>query len=95
MDENYFYRSNVRNGESTDEIKIPHKSQKKAFQTIRIRVTANEVVTQIKDGGAWVVLDKLAAPGTNLASGRFGFYLPGKDQIAIMNFNHYADLDMH
>ena len=93
MDENSFYRSVIRNGTATDELKTPHKIQKNAYQTMRIQVTSNEVVNQIKDGGTWVVLDKFSSPGTSLASGKFGFYLPGKDQIAIMNFNHYADLD--
>ena len=94
MDENYFYRSTVRNGVASEEVKIPHKTQKKAFQTIRIRVSPNEIVHQIKDGDGWFVLDRWSSPGTNLALGRFGFYLPGKDQVAIMSFNHYADLDM-
>jgi serine/threonine-protein kinase len=95
MDESFFYRSTMRNGAATEEVKIPHKIQKKAFQSLRIRVTPNEIVNQIKDGDSWFVLDKWSSPGTNLALGKFGFYLPGKDQVAIMNFNHYADLDMH
>jgi PEGA domain len=93
MDENFFYRSVIRNGAATDELKTPHKIQKNAFQTMRIQVTSNEIVSQIKDGGNWVALDKFSSPGANPALGKFGFYLPGKDQIAIMNFNHYADLD--
>ena len=53
----------------------------------------NEIVSQIKEGGNWLVLDRFSAPGTNFTLGKFGFYLPGKDQVAIMNFNHYAELD--
>jgi eukaryotic-like serine/threonine-protein kinase len=92
MDENYFYRSTIRNGEATKERKIPHKTEK-AFQTIRIRVTPYEIVHQIKAGDIWFELDKWSWSGTNLASGKFGFYLPGEDEIAIMNFHHYGDLD--
>jgi hypothetical protein len=92
MDENNFYRSTIRNGEATKAQKTPHKIQK-VFQTIRIRVTPDEIVHQIKEGDIWFELDKWSWPGTNLASGKFGFYLPGEDEIAIMNFNHYADLD--
>jgi serine/threonine-protein kinase len=95
MDENYFYRSTFRNGAATEEIKIPHKIQKKTFQTLRIRVTPNEIVHQIQDGANWTVVDRWSSPGTNLASGKFGFNIPGKDQIAMMNFNHYPDLDTH
>jgi len=93
MDENYFYRSIIRNGEETEEVKIPHKFQKKTFQTFQIRVTSDAIVNQVRDGNEWVVLDKFSSPGTNLALGKFGFYLPGKDQIALANFNHYPDLD--
>jgi PEGA domain len=94
MDENYFYRSTMRNGEATVEIKTPHKIHKGAFQSIRVRVTPDEILTQIKEGTSWFDLDKWSSIGTNLAQGKFGFYLPGKDQIAMMNFNHYPDLDI-
>jgi eukaryotic-like serine/threonine-protein kinase len=93
MDENNFCRSIIRNGEATEKVKTPHKIQKKTFQMIEICVTPNEIVHQIKDGNNWFILDKWTSPGTNLASGKFGFYLPGKDQIAIVSFNHYPDLD--
>jgi eukaryotic-like serine/threonine-protein kinase len=93
MDENYFYRSTFRNGAATDEVKMPHKIEKKAFQAIRIRVTPSEIVHQVRVGNAWFVLDRFSSPGTNLALGKFGFYLPGKDEVAIINFNHYPDLD--
>jgi hypothetical protein len=58
-------------------------------------VTPNENIHQIKEGDIWFELDKWSWPGTNLASGKSGFYLPGEDEIAIMNFHHYADLDNH
>jgi eukaryotic-like serine/threonine-protein kinase len=93
MDENYFYRSTFRNNEPTDEVKIPHKMQKKDFQTMRIRVSPNEIVHQIQNGANWLVLDRWSSPGTNLALGKFGFNVPGKDQIAVVNFTHYPDLD--
>src|SRR5208283_948331 len=53
MDENYFYRSTFRNGAATDEVKIPHKIEKKAFQAIRIRVTPSEIVHQVRVGDTW------------------------------------------
>lgn len=94
MDDNNFYRSTIRNGETTRRFKTPHKTQK-ATETIQIRVTQNEIIHQIKEGNNWFVLDKWSSPGTNLAAGKFGFYLPGEDEITIMDFRHYADLDMH
>jgi hypothetical protein len=48
----------------------------------RARVGANEIVHQIKQGDARVVLDRWTQPGSNLSLGRFGFYIPGGDQVA-------------
>ncbi|HXY14205.1 MAG TPA: protein kinase [Terriglobales bacterium] len=94
VDDKYFYRSVIRNGEAIDEIKTPHKFEKKTLQSIQIRVSAGEIVHQIKEGQNWVLLDKWSSPGKNLAAGKFGFYLPGKEQIAIANFAYYPDLNI-
>jgi hypothetical protein len=93
MDENYFYRSVVRNGQKTDAAKIAHKWDKKTFCTIQIRVTGNEIVHQVREKDAWVVLDTWNQPGANLSLGKFGFFIPGNDQVALSNFSHYADLN--
>jgi serine/threonine-protein kinase len=92
MDDNNFYRSVVRNGEKTDAAKIPHKWDKKTFCTIRIRVTPNEIVHEVREKDNWVTLDTWSQPGVNLSLGKFGFYIPGNDQVALSNFNHYAEL---
>jgi serine/threonine protein kinase len=92
MDDNNFYRTVVRNGQKGDETKIPHKNEKKSFRTIQIRVGPNEIVHSIRQGESWVVLDRWTQPGTNLSQGRFGFYIPGGDQVALSNFGHYVDL---
>ncbi len=93
MDENNFYRTVVHNGQKSDEYKAPHKSEKKSFRFMQIRVTPSEIVHQVKEGDAWVILDKWTVPGTNLAAGKFGFYIPGNDQVALASFSHYADLN--
>ncbi|MGA9967666.1 MAG: protein kinase [Terriglobales bacterium] len=94
MDENNFYRTVMHNGQKSDEVKIPHKSEKKIFRFMQIRVTPNEIVNQTKEGDAWVILDKWTAPGSNLAAGKFGFYIPGNDQVLLASFSFYADLNM-
>ncbi|MGA7892024.1 MAG: hypothetical protein WCA49_02265 [Candidatus Sulfotelmatobacter sp.] len=92
MDDNNFYRTVVRNGQKGDETKIPHKNEKKSFRTLLIRVAPNEIVHQIRQGDSWVVLDRWTPPGSNLSLGKFGFYIPGSDQVALSNFGHYVDL---
>jgi serine/threonine protein kinase len=92
MDDNNFYRTVVRNGQKGDVTKIPHKGDKKSVRTIQIRVGSTEIVHQISQGESWVVLDRWTPPGSNLSLGRFGFYIPGNDQVALSSFGHYVDL---
>ncbi|MGA7382039.1 MAG: protein kinase [Terriglobales bacterium] len=93
MDENNFYRSVLRNGQKTDEAKFPFKNEKKSFHTIQIHISNTEIDHQVRNGDGWVGVDKWS--GTNLSGGKFGFYLPGSDQVALSNFNRYADLGAH
>ena len=92
MDDNNFYRTVIRNGEKTDEAKIPSKGDKKSFRTLQIRVQQNEITHQIKQGNGSVVLDRWTQTGSNLSLGRFGFYIPGSDQVVLSSFGHYVDL---
>jgi len=94
MDDNNFYRTVIRNGKKTDEIIVPDKGDKKSFRTLLIRVSPTEVVHQIKHGDNWTVLDRWTQPGANLSLGKFGFYLPGNDQVALSSFAHYVDLNI-
>jgi serine/threonine-protein kinase len=95
MDDNNFYRTVVRDGQKGDEVKIPHKADKKSYRTLQIRVEPNQIVHQIRQGDGWVVLDRWTQPGNNLSLGRFGFYIPGSDQVALSSFGHYVDLNLH
>ncbi len=94
MDDNNFYRTVIRNGEKTDEIKVPDKGDQKSFRTLQIRVSPTELVHQIKHGDRWTILDRWTQPGANLSLGKFGFYIPGNDQVALPSFAHYADLNI-
>jgi hypothetical protein len=94
LDDNNFHRTVIHNGEKTDEIIVPHKADKKSFRTLQIRVSPTEVVNQIKQGERWILLDRWTQPGTNLSLGKFGFYLPGNDQVELSSFAHYADLNI-
>ncbi|MGA9507942.1 MAG: hypothetical protein WBV55_04765 [Candidatus Sulfotelmatobacter sp.] len=94
MDENNFYRAVIRNGEKTDEIKVSNKGEKKSFRTLQVRVSPTELVHQIKQGDSWTVVDRWTQPGANLSRGKFGFYIPGNDQVALSSFAHYSDLNI-
>jgi eukaryotic-like serine/threonine-protein kinase len=92
MDDNNFYRTVIRNGAKGDETKIPHKNDKKSFRALQIRVSQNEITHMIRQGDAWVALDHFTQSGSNLTLGKFGFYIPGNDQVALSTFGHYLDL---
>ncbi len=94
IDDNNFYRAVIRNGEKTDELKVPDKGDKKSFRTLQIRVSPTVLVHQIKHGDSWSVLDRWTQPGANVSLGKFGFYIPGNDQVALSSFAHYADLNI-
>jgi tetratricopeptide (TPR) repeat protein len=94
MDDNTFYRTVIRNGEKADEIKVTEKGDKKSFRELHIGVSASELVVLIKHGDSWVVLDRFTHSGTDLSLGKFGFYIPGDDQVAISGFAHYPDLNL-
>ena len=94
MDDKNFYRSVIHNGEKTDQIIVPHKGDKKSFRTLQIHVSPTEIVHQVKDGDGWTILDRWMQPGANLSLGKFGFYIPGGDEVAVSSFAHYADLNI-
>jgi hypothetical protein len=45
------------------------------------------VVTSVQQGNTWVVADTWQASGLSPAQGKFGFYLPGTDELYISNFS--------
>jgi tetratricopeptide (TPR) repeat protein len=92
MDENNFYRTVIRNGEKRDQIIVPDKGDKKSFRILQIRVNPTELVHQVKHGDRWTILDRWTQPGANLGLGKFGFYLPSNDEVALSSFAHYAEL---
>ena len=94
MDENFFYRSEVRDGKETEEAKVPFKTEKKKSRTFQIVVTPNRIVHQIQQGNGWSSLDSWNPSGGNLSSGKFGFYLPNNDEVKVSNFSHYSELKL-
>jgi tRNA A-37 threonylcarbamoyl transferase component Bud32/cytochrome c-type biogenesis protein CcmH/NrfG len=94
LDDSYFYRSVMQNGETHDETKIPFKSDKKSSHTFQISVSPGRIVHQIQQGNAWVNLDSWSQSGRDASAGKFGFYIPDKDEVAISNFSYYGELKL-
>jgi serine/threonine protein kinase len=94
MDDNFFYRSQMRDGKKSDEVKIAFKSDKKKARTFQIVVSPNRIVHQIQQGNGWASVDFWSPPTGNLTAGKFGFYLPNNDEIRVSNFSHYGELKL-
>jgi hypothetical protein len=92
MDESHFYRSNVRDGKVTEEIKMPIKMDKREFRSIQVQLSPDKVVHQVLVNDTWVVLDTWTEQGTNLTAGKFGWSTPGNDEVALSDFRFYPSL---
>ena len=94
MDDNFFYRSQVRDGKKNEEVKVAFKSDKKKSRTFQIVVTPSKIVHQIQQGNGWASVDFWNPTTGNITSGKFGFYLPNNDEIRVSNFSHYSELKL-
>jgi len=92
LDDNYFYRTVIRNGQKIGDIRVSDKGDKKSLRTLHILVNSTEIVHQMKHGDSWTVVDRWTQPGSNPGQGKFGLYIPGSDQVELSGFAHYADL---
>jgi class 3 adenylate cyclase len=89
MDKNYLYCTEVTDGKRRDVSKrvLPQTAKGDELQrTLRIDVTKQRIVHSVQRGANWISLDTYDSSSENLASGSFGFYLPGSAEISIAGF---------
>ncbi len=86
IDKKTFWAKEVTNGKSKDREKIQHGGENEKQFTIQIDIAPDHVVHRIKNGDNWSTLDSWTQPGRNFSDGKFGFYIPGSDEIAISDF---------
>jgi serine/threonine-protein kinase len=87
IDRKNFYRAQVVNGKETLLKKIPLPAQKQNTYTIEMDVDDGSIVNKLHDGSNWIVLDKWEEPNHAFGNGKFGFYVPGGDEVALSNFS--------
>ncbi len=73
----------VSNGKSVERPKVQIEGQEPF--TLQIEISADRIVHKMREGDQWVVIDTL--PQANANQGRFGFFIPGKDEVAISGFS--------
>ena len=86
IDKKTFWAKEVTNGKSKDREKTQHGVDNEKQFTIQIDVSPDHVVHRIKNGDNWLTLDSWTESGRIFSDGKFGFYIPGSDQIGISDF---------
>lgn len=86
IDKKTFWAKTVVNGKSKDREKTQHGLENQKTFTIQVDVAPEHVVTRIKNGDTWITLDSWTEAGRNFSDGKFGFYIPGNDEIGITDF---------
>jgi len=94
IDKKSFHRQEMAGGKKVkdSEKTAPLKgaATRELQYTVKIDISADSVTTSVQQGSDWAVLDTWPASGLNPANGKFGFYLPGTDELYISNFSFSA-----
>jgi serine/threonine-protein kinase len=85
MDETNFTRTPVDNGKHGKTVKVPHGAKRDAYNTFSVKITPQSIVHSILRGQQWKQLDDWQ-PAEGVSAGKFGFHIPGKDQISLSDF---------
>jgi hypothetical protein len=86
IDKKTFWAKEVTNGKNKDREKTQHGLDNAKSFTIQVDVTPDHVVHRLKNGDTWLTLDSWTEPGRIFSDGKFGFYIPGNDEIGISDF---------
>ncbi|HEV1286597.1 MAG TPA: PEGA domain-containing protein [Bryobacteraceae bacterium] len=86
IDKKTFWAKEVTNGKSKDREKTQHGLENAKTFTIQVDVTPDHVVHRLKNGDTWLTLDSWTETGRIFSDGKFGFYIPGNDEIGITDF---------
>jgi hypothetical protein len=86
IDKKTFWAKEVTNGKNKDREKTQHGVDNEKSFSILIDIMPDHVVHRIKNGDTWLTLDSWTEAGRNFSDGKFGFYIPGNDEISISDF---------
>jgi tRNA U34 2-thiouridine synthase MnmA/TrmU len=86
MDRKNFWAGVVENGRRFERIKSPHGLDKQKAFTVQVEIASGEVVTKVRVGDEWRVIDTFSEPARDFTEGKFGFLIQGNDEVAISDF---------
>ena len=90
LDDKNLTRWEVRNGSKLTPVKVPHGVDKKQPMSFTVNLTPQSLGVSVLRGGQWVDLDKWDVTGS-VVRGRFGFHIPGSDEIGLQDFRLAAN----
>jgi hypothetical protein len=98
-DKNYYYyqlddknliRYQVTRGSKSPQVKTPHGLDRKAPMSVTMTITPQSISMSVLRGGQWVTLDTWDLLSSPL-HGKFGFHIPGSDEIGLQDFRLAAN----
>ena len=81
-----FYAGVVEKGKRLERIKQAANLGNQESVDIQVEIYPDHAIQKVRIGDDWKVLDTFAEPDRAFTKGKFGFLLPGSDEIAISDF---------
>ncbi len=79
----------VVDGKGSEIRKIPMDVEPTEWLQVEMTVQPNEISTRVRaPGGAWQDIGSVPSLGRDFTQGRAGFFVPGNDEISVMNFKY-------
>jgi hypothetical protein len=90
MDKDDLRRFNVTDGKRNE---LPRKVHglklKDLMATVQLEAAADTLTLRLRNGEQWTTVDSLTLPKRDLAAGRFGVLIEGKDEVRLSSFAFY------
>ncbi len=80
-----FIRTQVVNGKHVNSVKVLHGAKRDDHNAFGLRMSPQAILAAIIKDQNWKTLDDWA-PAGGVPAGKFGFHIPGKDQLALSDF---------
>jgi hypothetical protein len=90
VDDKNLTRYQVNNGGKLAQVKLPHGLDRKQPMSFGVALTPHSISVSVLRSGQWVLLDNWEISGT-VVGGKFGFHIPGSDEIGLQDFKLAAN----
>jgi tetratricopeptide (TPR) repeat protein len=89
VDKKHFYRAEVAKGKKGKEERqeLPESASGELRYTMKVDISPGVIVHSVLEGENWKQVDRWPATGgRDFSTGRFGFLIPGSDELMLSNF---------